>query len=136
MLRESSGVHQSCSHILTANARSATQVLAAVKSTMSKYKTQSVTLTGHSLGKPSHHPVFSGPRRTERWLGGAIAIIGSVYLKLNLSAGTNIRTIAYASPRVGNQAFVNLFNSLSEGVRINNKCDLVLISNKLHLSFG
>lgn len=91
-----------------AQARSAKDVLAAVKSGLSAFNADKVTLVGHSLG-------------------GAIATISAIYLSLNLPPGTQIRTVAYGLPRVGNQEFANYFDARVSGTRINNKKDLVPI---------
>ncbi|KAJ2913344.1 hypothetical protein MD484_g7068, partial [Candolleomyces efflorescens] len=90
-----------------AHAASATAVLAAVRSGISTYGTNQVTLTGHSLG-------------------GAIAIIATAHLSVQIP-GVSLRTITYGSPRVGNQAFVDFVNARSVMNRINNKDDPVPI---------
>ncbi|KIJ21165.1 hypothetical protein PAXINDRAFT_66454 [Paxillus involutus ATCC 200175] len=72
-----------------AQASSATDVLAAVKTATSKYITTSVTMVGHSLG-------------------AAITLLDSVHLPLWLPAGTTFKTIVYGLPRVENKAFADL----------------------------
>ncbi|KAF8872862.1 lipase [Infundibulicybe gibba] len=76
-------------------------VLAAVKTAFAEYGTKKVTLVGHSLG-------------------GAIALISSIYLKLHLPAGTVVETITYGMPRVGNQAFADYPTSSNFASRIAN----------------
>ncbi|OJA12302.1 hypothetical protein AZE42_08742 [Rhizopogon vesiculosus] len=88
-----------------AQASTATNVLAAVKSTMSTYRTTSVTMVGHSLG-------------------AAISLLDSVYLPLWLPKGTTFRTIVYGLPRVGNQDFANYIDANAHLTHINNKEDM------------
>ncbi|KDQ19507.1 hypothetical protein BOTBODRAFT_143019, partial [Botryobasidium botryosum FD-172 SS1] len=86
-------------------------VLAAVKRIMVKEtdkKCQSergvkkVTTIGHSLG-------------------GAIALLDGVFLKLQLPAGTQIKIVTHGMPRVGNQWFADWVDSnISDLSRINN----------------
>jgi len=79
--------------------RSANNVLDAVRATMNQYKATKVTLLGHSLGQ--YRSYWEEVNLTQlRLLGGAIATIATVHLKLNLPAGTTFRTITYGSPRV------------------------------------
>ncbi|KAI6041885.1 Alpha/Beta hydrolase protein [Pisolithus marmoratus] len=87
-----------------AQASTATQVLTAVQTTMSKYGTTTVTLAGHSLG-------------------AAIALLDSVYLPLHLPSGMSFKTITYGLPRVGNQAFANYVDANLHLTHINNKED-------------
>ncbi|KIK80111.1 hypothetical protein PAXRUDRAFT_833705 [Paxillus rubicundulus Ve08.2h10] len=99
-----------------AQASSATDVLAAVKTAMSKYNTASVTMVGHSLG-------------------AAIALLDSVYLPLWFPAGTTFKTIAYGLPRVGNKAFANYVDANLHLTHINNKKDPVPIIPGRFLGF-
>ncbi|KAJ2913347.1 hypothetical protein MD484_g7063, partial [Candolleomyces efflorescens] len=99
-----------------AHAASASAVLAAVRTGLSKYNTKKVALTGHSLG-------------------GAIAIIATAHLSVQIP-GVQLRTITYGSPRVGNQAFVDFVNARSVMNRINNKDDLVPILPGRGLKFA
>lgn len=73
-----------------------------MKSGIAKYGATEVTLTGHSLG-------------------GAIAVISTVHLSINLPTDVNLRTITYSAPRVGNQDFVDFVNSRSVISRVVNK---------------
>lgn len=75
-------------------------------------------------------------------LGGAIALLDSVYLPLHLPASTVFKTVTYGMPRVGNQAFANYVDahvtSLSGGTgltHINNKEDIVPILPGMFLGF-
>ncbi|KAJ2928530.1 hypothetical protein H1R20_g8554, partial [Candolleomyces eurysporus] len=90
-----------------AHAASADAVLAAVRTGLSKYGVNKVTLTGHSLG-------------------GAIAIIATAHLAVQIP-GVTLRTITYANPRVGNKAFVDFVNARSEMIRVTNLHDIVPI---------
>ncbi|RXW16322.1 hypothetical protein EST38_g9543 [Candolleomyces aberdarensis] len=103
-----------------AHAASATAVLSAVRTGLSRYGINRVTLTGHSLG-------------------GAIAIIATAYFSIQIP-GVTLRTITYGSPRVrgqvGNQAFVDYVNARSVMNRINNKDDIVPILPGRFLNYG
>ncbi|KAF5379506.1 hypothetical protein D9615_006489 [Tricholomella constricta] len=100
-----------------AQARSAASVLAAVKTAMSNNGATKVTIVGHSLG-------------------GAIALITSVYLPLHLPAGTTFRTITYGMPRVGNTAFANYVDAHADLSHINNQDDIVPIVPGRFLGFA
>ncbi|KAH9479276.1 Lipase [Psilocybe cubensis] len=90
-----------------AHKRSASAVLAAVRQGMATYATNKVTVVGHSLG-------------------GALAIIGSAHIAVNIPSA-NVKTVSYAAPRVGNAAFADYVNAKADMVRINNKKDIVPI---------
>ena len=85
---------------------SATDILSAVKQTISGHGASSVTVVGHSLG-------------------AALALLDGVYLSLHLSASVNVRVIGYGMPRVGNQAFADWVDRKLSGqvTRINNRED-------------
>ncbi|KIJ65380.1 hypothetical protein HYDPIDRAFT_167094 [Hydnomerulius pinastri MD-312] len=97
-------------------ADTATDVLAAVQTTMSKYSTTSVTMVGHSLG-------------------AAITLLDSVYLPLHLPAGTTFKTVGYGLPRVGNQAFANYVDANLYLTHINNEEDPIPICPGMFLGF-
>ncbi|KIJ21171.1 hypothetical protein PAXINDRAFT_165906 [Paxillus involutus ATCC 200175] len=97
-------------------AKTATLVLSAVKTAMSKYNTTSVTMVGHSLG-------------------AAITLLDSVYLPLHLPTGTTFKTIGYGLPRVGNQAFANYVDANLHLTHINNLKDPVPICPGMLLGF-
>ncbi|KAG1747919.1 Alpha/Beta hydrolase protein [Suillus paluster] len=99
-----------------AQASTATDVLAAVKSAMSAHGTTSVTMVGHSLG-------------------AAITLLDSVYLPLWLPAGTTFQTICYGLPRVGNQAFANYVDAHVHLTHINNEEDPIPICPGMFLGF-
>ncbi|OAX37652.1 alpha/beta-hydrolase [Rhizopogon vinicolor AM-OR11-026] len=99
-----------------AQASTATDVLAAVKSAMSTHRATSVTMVGHSLG-------------------AAITLLDSVYLPLWLPKGTTFRTIGYGLPRVGNQDFANYIDANVHLTHINNKEDPIPICPGMFLDF-
>ena len=101
----------------------ANDVLKAVTSTLSAHPGASVSIVGHSLG-------------------GAIALIDSVFLPLHLPSGTAFKTVVYGTPRVGNQAFADYVDAHVTGLnggtgltRINNKEDIVPIVPGRFLGF-
>jgi hypothetical protein len=47
-----------------------------------------------------------------------------------------VKTITYGAPRVGNEAFANFANGLSDMVRVNNKKDIVPIVPGRFLGFA
>ncbi|KAJ7272670.1 alpha/beta-hydrolase [Mycena haematopus] len=96
-------------------AKTATQVLAAVQTALSQFGVKKVTIVGHSLG-------------------GAIALIDSVYLPLHIT-GVTFQTIVYGLPRVGNQAFANQASIGNTVTHINNKEDIVPILPGMFLGF-
>ncbi|KXN91092.1 Lipase [Leucoagaricus sp. SymC.cos] len=101
-----------------AQALSAAAVLSAVKTTMSRFGASQVTVVGHSLG-------------------GAIATISGVHLRVNLPPNTTFKLVTYGCPRVGNQAFVDFVNSHfpSAVARIDNRNDIVPIVPGRFLGF-
>lgn len=92
------------------HAMTATDVLAAVTSTLARYNVTSVTTVGHSSG-------------------GAISLIEAVYLQFQLPSNIQISTIGYAVPRVGNQEFADYvdLHLPSLVTHINNQDDIVPI---------
>lgn len=100
-----------------AQAKSATAVLSAVKTAMSTHSATKVTVVGHSLG-------------------GAIALITSVYLPLHLPVGTTFETVTYGMPRVGNPDFADYVDAHATLSHINNKADIVPIVPGRFLGFA
>ncbi|KAJ7813147.1 alpha/beta-hydrolase [Mycena olivaceomarginata] len=96
-------------------AKTATQILAAVQTALSGFGVNKVTIVGHSLG-------------------GAIALIDSVYLPLHIT-GVTFQTIVYGLPRVGNRAFADRASIGSTVTHINNKEDIVPILPGMFLGF-
>ncbi|KAH7091707.1 lipase [Auriculariales sp. MPI-PUGE-AT-0066] len=99
--------------------RSATSVLAAVTTTLTAHPDATVITTGHSLG-------------------GALAQLSAVHLKLALSpAGTAVKLVTYSTPRVGNPAWATLVDTLVADVaHVNNKKDVVPIVPGRFLGFA
>ncbi|CAE6496700.1 unnamed protein product [Rhizoctonia solani] len=92
-----------------AHASTAAAVLAAVKKIIAEKGATKVTLVGHSLG-------------------GAIAALDALYLKLNLPSTVSIKAVTYGQPRVGNQEFANLMDQkVTDFSRITNLKDEVPI---------
>ncbi|KZV63744.1 alpha/beta-hydrolase [Peniophora sp. CONT] len=86
-------------------AKTATDILASVKSLLSAHSGASVTTIGHSLG-------------------GALAELDSLYLSLNLPSGTKISGVTFGTPRVGNPDYATYFDSaVSNFTRVNNQQD-------------
>ncbi|KAI0792242.1 lipase [Abortiporus biennis] len=99
-----------------AQSLAANDVLAAVKTAISSFKATQVTIVGHSLG-------------------GAIALLDSVFLPLHIS-GVSFKTVTYGMPRVGNQAFANYVDAhVTSLTHINNKEDFVPILPGRFLGF-
>ncbi|KAJ1306381.1 hypothetical protein OPQ81_007386 [Rhizoctonia solani] len=85
-----------------AHASTASVVLAAVKKVIAERAATKVTLVGHSLG-------------------GAIATLDALYLKLNLPSTISIKAVTYGQPRVGNQEFADLIDQkITDFSRITN----------------
>ncbi|KAJ8081289.1 hypothetical protein PM082_007123 [Marasmius tenuissimus] len=85
-----------------AHADNAALVLEAVKSTLADNSASSVKVVGHSLG-------------------AALAILNTLYLRLQLDPSISVEMIGYGSPRVGNSAFADFAESQIKMTRINNK---------------
>ncbi|EKM50556.1 uncharacterized protein PHACADRAFT_152637 [Phanerochaete carnosa HHB-10118-sp] len=97
-------------------AKTATQILSAVQTTISRFGATKVTIAGHSLG-------------------AAISLLDSVYLPLHLS-GVSFQTILYGLPRVGNQAFANYVDAhVTSLTHINNEEDPIPIVPGMFLGF-
>ncbi|KAI0269943.1 alpha/beta-hydrolase [Gloeopeniophorella convolvens] len=87
--------------------KTAPQILDEVRRLMAQHRSKDVILIGHSLG-------------------GALAELDTLFMKLNLPAGTRIRGVTFGTPRVGNEAWSSFFDSqIAEFTRMNNKRDLV-----------
>ncbi|KAF8469382.1 Alpha/Beta hydrolase protein [Russula ochroleuca] len=100
-------------HMKTAN-----WILAEVEQLMDEHSSTNVILVGHSLG-------------------GALAELDTLFMTLNLPAGTTIRGVTFGTPRVGNVAWATFFDSqVFNFTRINNKRDPVpVIPGRVH-GFG
>ncbi|KAH9933634.1 alpha/beta-hydrolase [Epithele typhae] len=89
-----------------AQEKAATEILAAVKKTMSMYGTNKVVATGHSLG-------------------AAISLLDAVYFHINLPQAS-VRFIGYGVPRVGNDHWADYVDAAGFPVtHVNNKQDIV-----------
>ncbi|KAG8965996.1 hypothetical protein FRC05_002916 [Tulasnella sp. 425] len=95
--------------------RSASSILTAVKTVMAAKSSSKVTLVGHSLG-------------------GALALLDSVYLKIQIPSIT-IKTVTLGGPRVGNPAFADYLKSF-DLTRITHELDLVPIVPGRGLGFA
>ncbi|KAJ8595223.1 alpha/beta-hydrolase [Rhizopogon salebrosus TDB-379] len=90
-------------------ALTASIILDEVKSLISQYNANTVTLVGHSLG-------------------GALAELDCMFMALNLPSNIAIKGVTYGTPRVGNPAWASLFDSLiPDFQRINNEKDIIPI---------
>ncbi|KAI0259394.1 Alpha/Beta hydrolase protein [Gloeopeniophorella convolvens] len=89
-------------------AKTASAVLSAVKTTLNAHGANTVTVVGHSLG-------------------AALALLDSVYLPLHLPTDVNVRTITYGLPRVGDQVFADYVDAHLNLTHINNKEDPIPI---------
>lgn len=87
--------------------KTAGQILAEVKRLMAGHSSTDVILIGHSLG-------------------GALAELDTLFMKLNLPEGTTVRGVTFGTPRVGNPGWATYFDSqIAHFTRINNKRDVV-----------
>jgi len=74
-------------------AQTAATILATVQSALASTGFKTVLVTGHSLG-------------------AALAILDGVMFKMTLSSDIQVLSVVFGLPRVGNQAFANMFDSL------------------------
>ncbi|KAG9096307.1 hypothetical protein FRC06_008794 [Ceratobasidium sp. 370] len=92
-----------------AHAASAPQILTAVQKIIAEKGATKVTVVGHSLG-------------------GAIASLESLYLRLNLPRSVAIKGVTYGQPRVGNPDFANWIDAtISDFARITSMDDPIPI---------
>lgn len=85
----------------------AAEIQAEVKKLIAEKGANQVTVVGHSLG-------------------GALAELNSLSLRLNLPAEIGVNSVTYGTPRVGNQEFAEFFDSkVTDFRRVNNENDLV-----------
>ncbi|KAL1726026.1 Alpha/Beta hydrolase protein [Schizophyllum commune] len=90
------------------HAATADAVLAAVRDLLSSKDTKTITTVGHSLG-------------------GALAELDSVFLKLNNPDAT-VNVVTFGKPRVGNEAWAEVVDSTVDSFkRVDNKHDLIPI---------
>ncbi|KAJ8461787.1 hypothetical protein ONZ45_g18174 [Pleurotus djamor] len=101
-----------------AHALTATKILAEVKRLLAANNAKKVALVGHSLG-------------------GALAELDALYMKLNLPSDIAIKAMTFGTPRVGNDAFAALIDSkVPDFKRINNEKDLIPIVPGRFLGFA
>ncbi|KAJ7095743.1 Alpha/Beta hydrolase protein [Mycena belliarum] len=85
----------------------ALEIQAEVKRLIKEKGATQVTTVGHSLG-------------------GALAELNALSLRLNLPAEIGVNAVTYGTPRVGNDDFVKFFDSkVDDFKRVNNEADLV-----------
>ncbi|KAK7463408.1 hypothetical protein VKT23_006761 [Stygiomarasmius scandens] len=100
------------------HAQTAHSILAEVKRLIEKTGCRTVVATGHSLG-------------------GALAMLDSVFLTLHLPKNVNVIARVFGTPRVGNTKFALLVDSLVPDLkRVNNKRDLIPIIPLMHMGFS
>ncbi|KAG8935712.1 hypothetical protein FRC02_006760 [Tulasnella sp. 418] len=100
-----------------AHAKSSPAILNAVKKILSERGVSKVTLVGHSLG-------------------GAIAILDAMSLRLTLPSTTKFKIVTYGQPRVGNQEFADYVDRyFPDYARITNDLDIVPIVPGRFLGF-
>ncbi|KAJ4477072.1 alpha/beta-hydrolase [Lentinula edodes] len=91
------------------HAKTASVILAEVRTLMASKNTNNVMAVGHSLG-------------------GALAELDALFFALNLPSGSNISAVTYGTPRVGNPAFASLIDQHVPSFKhINNEKDLIPI---------
>ncbi|KIO34151.1 hypothetical protein M407DRAFT_223817 [Tulasnella calospora MUT 4182] len=94
--------------------RSASSILAAVKTVIAAKSSSKVTLVGHSLG-------------------GALALLDSIYLKIQIPSITT-KTVTLGGPRVGNPAFASYLASF-DLTRITHELDPIpIVPGEVHQS--
>lgn len=97
-------------------AKTAAPILAAVKQAMSRFGSNSVVVTGHSLG-------------------AALALLDGLYLTVQLP-NTVVGTVDFASPRVGNSYFANYIDARMKLVQhVGNKQDPVPVSPPMSVGY-
>ncbi|KAF8332639.1 lipase [Cantharellus anzutake] len=100
-----------------AHSRSARDVLAGVQAAMADTGCKNVWMVGHSLG-------------------GAIALLDSVYLPVHLPSNTTFYTNTFGMPRVGNQDFADYVDAnVKNFARVTNKLDPISIVPGQFLGF-
>lgn len=85
----------------------ATDCFSSIRTALSTYNSNTITITGHSLG-------------------GALGSLASIYLPLHIS-NINIKLITFGMSRIGNQAFADYVDANINATHINNKKDPIPI---------
>ncbi|KAG8827698.1 hypothetical protein FRC18_009863 [Serendipita sp. 400] len=102
---------------LNAFSLSQSDVFAAVKTASSKYGTKKITVIGHSMG-------------------AAIGTLAAASFKLRLGSDYTFKVVGFAQPRVGNQNWINWYNTnIPDITRINNKDDPVAVLPSLSMGY-
>ncbi len=93
-------------------------MLQAVGGLIQSYPHASVTIVGYSLG-------------------GAVALLDGVLLRMLLDPTTQVRVVTYGMPRVGNDVFAGMVDSLLPGSvkHVNNKRDPVPVVPAISLGY-
>ncbi|KAH8104577.1 alpha/beta-hydrolase [Cristinia sonorae] len=101
-----------------AHAETAPAILAETKRLIATKGATSVTLIGHSLG-------------------GAIAELDALFMKLNLPSNIHVKAVTYGTPRVGNAAWPAYFDAqVPDFTRVNNEKDPIPIVPGRGLGFA
>ncbi|TCD70529.1 hypothetical protein EIP91_002875 [Steccherinum ochraceum] len=101
-----------------AQAETASAILKETKRLISTKGATTVTLVGHSLG-------------------GAIAELDALFMKVNLPSNIHVKAVTYGTPRVGNAAWPAYFDSqVPDFVRVNNEKDIIPIVPGRGLGFA
>lgn len=87
----------------------ASTILAEVKRLMASKNTQSVTVVRNV--KLNFYFKFDPNPQIGHSLGGALAELDALFFTLNLPSSTSIQAVTYGTPRVGNPAFAQFFDS-------------------------
>jgi predicted lipase len=100
------------------HASSALKILSAVQFALSSFSASSVTVVGHSLG-------------------GALALLDGLFLRLQLPRNVGVKVITYGMPRVGNRAFANFVDRELSGLvtHVNNREDPIPTVPGISLGF-
>jgi predicted lipase len=110
--------------------KTASIILAEVKRLMFEHSSTSVVLV-HLYRPIIPHPegvLIPFCAKIGHSLGGALAELDTLFMKLNLPSGTTVRGVTFGTPRVGNVAWATFFDSqVSTFTRMNNKLDPVPI---------
>ncbi|KAH7335446.1 lipase [Rhizoctonia solani] len=102
---------------LASHKRSAADILSAVKDVLAQNKATKIITTGQSLG-------------------GALATLDGLYLRLQLGSTVKVSIRTLGGPRVGNDIFADFVNTkVSDVVRITLKRDIVPVLPPLLLGF-
>jgi len=96
----------------------AAPILAEVQSLLNQYNAKLVYTVGHSLG-------------------GALAELDALFLRLNLDSSIVVKSETFGTPRVGNPAYAAFFDSLFAGLfhRVDNESDPIPIVPGRFLGF-